>query len=84
VKRLGIVAGALIVALAALWALAPWVAAASLLAAVLAPVLASVAFVANLVVPMEEKSFRIEARITVDGAEHRAVGIATCRRLYET
>jgi hypothetical protein len=83
VKRLGIVAGALIMAFAALWALAPWVAG-SLLAAVLAPVLSGIAFVANLVVPIDEKNFRVETRITVDGSEHRAVGIATCRRLYET
>lgn len=83
VKTVGIGAFALGVAFAALWVVAPWVAG-SLLAAVLAPVLSGIAFVANLVVPMDEKSFRIETRITVDGAEHRAVGIATCRRLYET
>lgn len=82
-KRVLVVAVVLIAAFAALWALAPLVAY-SLLAAVLAPVLSGVAFAANLILPTEEKSFRVEALITVDGREHRAVGIATCRRLYET
>ena len=82
-KRVLVVAVVLIAAFVALFALVPLVAY-SLLAAVLAPVLSGVAFVANLVLPLDEKSFRVEARITVDGSEHRAVGIATCRRLYET
>jgi len=82
VKRVLVVAVVLIAAFVALWALEPLIAY-SLLAAVLAPVLSGVAFVANLILPTEEKSFRVEARITVDGSEHRAVGIATCRRLYE-
>ena len=82
-KRILVVAVVLIAAFVALWALAPPVAY-SLLAAVLAPVLSGVAFVANLVVPTNEKSFRVEARITVEGTEYRAVGISTCRTLYET
>ena len=82
-KRVLVVAVVLIAAFMALWALAPLVTY-SLLAAVLAPVLSGVAFVANLILPTEEKSFRVEARITVDGTEHRASGVSTCRRLYET
>jgi hypothetical protein len=72
----------LIAAFAALWAFVPLVAY-SLLTAVLAPILAGVAFVANLILPVEEKSFRIETQITVDGTEHRATAVATCRSLYE-
>jgi hypothetical protein len=82
VKRVLIVAVVLIAAFAALWALVPLIAY-SLLTAVLAPILAGVAFVANLVLPLEEKSFRIETRVVVDGVEHRATAIATCRRHYE-
>lgn len=81
-KRVGIAAGALLAAFAALWAIAPWVAY-SLLIVALAPILSAVVVVANVVVPADEKSFRIEALVTVDGSQHRAVGIATCRRLYE-
>ena len=82
-KILLIVVLAVAALFAALWALVPLVAY-SLLTAILAPVLSGVAFVANLVLPTEEKRFRIEVRITLDGTEHRPVGIATCQRLYET
>ena len=66
----------------ALSLLAPWVAA-SLLAAILAPIVAGLAFVANIVTPSDQNSFRIEALVTVDGSLYRAVGIATCRQRYE-
>lgn len=78
-----IIVGVLIAAFAALWAWQPWLAYA-LLGAIVASVLKSVASVANIVVPAEEKSFRIEALVTVDGSEHRAAGIATCRTRFET
>lgn len=81
-KWIRIVAIWVVAPFVALSLLAPWVAA-SLLAAILAPIVAGLAFVANIVTPAEQKSFRIEALVTVDGSLHRAVGIATCRRRFE-
>lgn len=81
-KTVGIVAAILIAALAALWFVAPLIVY-SLVAAVWAGVLWLAAHLLNLVVPTEERNLRIEAKVFLDGAEHRAVGIATCRRRYE-
>jgi len=83
VKTVWIGAAVVVAALVALWLWEPLIVY-SLLIAIWAGILSLVAAVLNLVLPAEEKSVRIEARVVLDGAEHRAAGIATCRRRYET
>ncbi|MEW6450849.1 MAG: hypothetical protein AB1490_09390 [Pseudomonadota bacterium] len=81
-KALLIAAGVAAALLVALWLWEPLVVY-SLLIAIWAGILSFVAAVLNLVLPSEEKSVRIDAKVFLDGVEHRATGIATCRRRYE-